>query len=235
MRAYCHKDQGVDRFRQWDNLKRGLPVQQRQAHELHCEAGVVEGPCGLEELRQFQQALGSQYQLLVMTRLKPFFLIFKGPAAPHQIRLLKSNHHFDGCTSFAAYVNRSYYCVDCERGFNTNDGNNHTCQGNRCCACGRFDCPHYVRGTRPTDYWTLCHCKFCGAYCKRHHVVTKKCQSVKTCFKCQAKYTVVPNQRHKCGYAKCPVCHEWVSINDHKCYIQPVAEEEERDTEEPTE
>ena len=235
MRAYCHKDQGVDRFRQWDNLKRGLPVQQRQAHELHCEAGVVEGPCGLEELRQFQQALGSQYQLLVMTRLKPFFLIFKGPAAPHQIRLLTSNHHFDGCTSFAVYVNRSYYCVDCERGFNTNDGNNHTCQGNRCCACGRFDSPHYVRGTRPTDYWTLCHCKFCGAYCKRHHVVTKKCQSVKTCFKCQAKYTVVPNQRHKCGYANCPVCHEWVSINDHKCYIQPVAEEEERDTEEPTE
>ena len=122
MRAYCHKDPGVDGFSQWDNLKRGLPVQQRQAQELHCEAGVVEGPCGLEELRQFQQALGSQYQLLVMTRMKPFFLIFKGPAAPHQIRLLKSNHHFNGCTSFPAFVNRSYYCVDCERGFNTNDG-----------------------------------------------------------------------------------------------------------------
>ena len=235
MRAYCHKDQGVDRFCQWDNLKRGLPVQQRQAPELHCEAGVVEGPCGLEESRQFQQALGSQYQLLVMTRMKPFFLIFNGPAVPHQIRLLRSNHHFDGCTSFPAYVNRSYYCVDCERGSNTNDGNNHTCQGNRCCACGRFDCRHYVRGTRSTDYWTLCHCKFYGAYYKRHHVVTKQCKSVKTYFKCQAKYTVVPNQRHNCGYANCPVCHEWVSINDHKCYIQPVAEEQERDTEEPTE
>ena len=210
-------------------------MQQRQAQELHCEAGVVEGPCGLEELRQFQQALGSQYQLLVMTRMKPFFLICKGPAAPHQIRLLKSNHHFDGCSSFPAFVNRSYYCVDSERGFNTNDGNNHTCQGNCCCACGRFDCRHYVRGTRPTDYCTLCHCKFYGAYCKRRHVVTKQCQPVKTCFKCQAKYTVVPNKRHQRGYAKCPVCREWVSINDHKCYIQPVVEEEERDTEEPTE
>ena len=31
------------------------------------------------------------------------------------------------------------------------------------------------------------------------------------------------------------MCHEWVSINDHRCYIQPVVEEEERDTEEPTE
>ena len=116
MRAHCHKDQGVDGFRDWDNLKRGRPVQQRQAQELHRQAGVDEGPCGIEELRQFQQALGSQYQLLVMTRMKPFFFIFKGPTAPRQIRLLKSNDHFDGCTSFPAFVNRSYYCVDCEGG-----------------------------------------------------------------------------------------------------------------------
>ena len=227
MRGHCHKDDGTDGFRQWDNLKRGRPVQQHQAQELHRQAGVAEGPCGLEELRQFQQALGPQYQLLVMTRMKPFFLIFKGPAAPHQIRLLKSNHHFDGCTSFSAVVNRSYYCLDCERGFNTNDRTNHTCQGNRCSVCGRFDCQDYVRGTRPTEYWTLCHCKFYGACCKRHHVVTKQCQSVKACLKWQAQYTVVPDRRHKSGHAKCPVCQEWVSIHDHKCYIQPVVEEEE--------
>ena len=122
----------------------------RQAQELHREAGVVESPCGLEELRQCQQAFSPQYQLLVMTRMKPFF-IFKGPAAPHQIRLLKSNHHFDGCTSFPAFGDRSYYCVDCERGFNTDDGPTHTCQGKHYSECGRFDCGDYVRGTRPTD------------------------------------------------------------------------------------
>ena len=83
MRAHCHIDHGVDGFRQWDNLERGRSVQQHQAQELHRQAGVAEGPCGLPELRQ---ALGSQYQLLVMTRMKPFFLIFKGTAAPHQIR-----------------------------------------------------------------------------------------------------------------------------------------------------
>ena len=167
MRAHCHKDQGVDGFRHWDNLKRERPVQQHQAQELHRQAGVAEGPCGLPELLQFQQALGSQYQLLVMPRMKPFSLIFKGPAARHQIRLLKSNDHFDGCTSFPAFVNRSYYCVDCERGFNTNDRTNHTCQGNRCRACGRVDCQDYVRGI----HCTLCHYKFYGGYCKRHHLV----------------------------------------------------------------
>ena len=191
MRAHCHKDQGVDGLHQWDNLKRRLPVQQIQAQDLHQQAGVAEGPSGLPELCQVQQALGSQYQLLVMTRMKPFFLIFKGPAVPHQIRLLKSNDHFDGCTSFPDFVNHSYYCVDCERGFNTNDRTNHTYQGRRCSACSRFDCQDYVCGTRPTNYCTLCHCKFYSAYCKHHHVVTKQCQSVKTCLKCQAQYTVV--------------------------------------------
>ena len=202
-------------------------MQQRQAQALHQQASAAEGPCGIPELRQFQQALGSQYQLSVMTRMKPFFLIFKGPAAPHQIRLLKSNHHFDDCTSFPAFVNRPYDCVDCERGFNTNDRANHVCQGKRCSACGRFDCQDYVRGTQPTAYCPACHCKFYGPRCQLYHLVSSQCHTLKTCLKCQAKYTVVPNKRHQCGYAKCRVFRQWVSINDHKCYIQPVVEEEE--------
>ena len=116
-------------------------MQQRQAQELHHQVGIDLGPCGLEELRQFQHALGPQYELLVMTRMKPFFFIFKGSTAPHQICLLKSKHHFDGCMSFPAFVNHSYYCLDCEKGFNTNGGTHHSCQDNCCRACGRFDCP----------------------------------------------------------------------------------------------
>ena len=231
MRAHCHKEDGVDALRLWDSLKKGYPVQQQQAKALHQSAGVPEGPCGLPELAKFQQALGPSYQLLVMLRMKPFDLIFKGPDAPHQIRLIKSNEHFDGLTSFPAFLNRSYYCVDCQRGFNTNDKENHICEGRRCSACARFNCENYKRGTRPTDYCTLCHCKFYGPFCKRHHVVTKQCQSVKTCIKCQARYTVVPNRRHKCGFAKCPVCREWVSIQEHKCFIQPVVHEEVEETE----
>ena len=231
MRAHCHKDQGVDGFRLWENLKRGYPIQEEEAKELHRQAGVVEGPCGLPELAKFQQALGPTYQLLVMLRIKPFDLIFKGPDAPHQICLLKANNHFDGLTSFPAFLNRSYYCIDCERGFNTNDKENRICEGRRCSSCGRFDCPDYVRATRPTNNCTLCHCNFYGANCKQHHVVSKQCQTVKTCIKCQARYTVVANRRHKCGFAKCPVCKEWVSIQEHKCYIQPVKEKEEEETE----
>ena len=232
MRAHCHKNDGVDSHRHWENLKRGLPIQEQEAKKLHREANVPEGPCGLQELQQLQQALEGQYQLLVMTRMKPFFMIFKGPSAPHQIRLLKSNDHFDGCTSFPAFVNRSYYCLECEKAFNTDDRAHHPCKGKRCTACSRFNCPNYVSGTQPSDYCSHCHTKFFGIDCKNHHFSSNLCQSNKTCLQCQGQYAVIKGKRHRCGYAKCHVCQEYVYINDHRCYIQPVVEEETEQTEE---
>ena len=226
MRAHCHKNDGVEGHRNWENLKSGQPVQEKLAKELHQQAGVPEGPCGIEEFPKFQEALGPQYQLLVMTMMHPFLLIFKGPPAPNQIRLLKSNEHFDGCTSFPAITDRSYYCLDCEKGYNSNDKDHHACNGKRCTACARFNCEDYVAGTQPTDYCTLCHSLFFGIHCKRYHFDTKQCQNHKTCLKCRAQYFVIKGKRHQCGYAKCPVCCKFVSINDHKCYIQPVSEKE---------
>ena len=160
MRAYCHKQDGVDGFRNWDNLKRGRPIQLRLARELHQQAGVPEGACDLEALRAFQDILKPHYQLLVMCRSKPFFLLFKGPPAPKQIRLIKSNNHYDGCTSFPAFVNRSYWCVDCEKGFNDNDAQHHPCQGKMCRACSRIDCPEYNMHHSPHLLCDLCNCRF---------------------------------------------------------------------------
>ena len=232
MRAHCHKNDGVDGHRNWENLKSGQPVQEKLAKELHQQARVPEGPCGIPELHQFQQTLGPQYQLLVMSRMHPFLLIFKGPPAPHQIRLLKSNEHFDGVTSFSAFVDRSYFCLDCGKGFNTNDKAHHPCKGKRCSSCARFNCPDYVLGTQPTQHCTHCNTKFFGPSCKGHHFDTKQCQSHKTCQNCQAQYMVIKGKRHCCEYAKCAVCKQFVSINHHKCYIQPVVEEQPEPTEE---
>ena len=231
MRAHCHKHQGVDGHRNWENLRHGYPVQQREAQELHRQAGVPEGACGMPELEQFQQALGPSYQLLVMTRMQPFYLFYKGPPAPNQICLLKSNNHYDGCTSFPAFVNRSYYCIECERAFNTDDGAHHSCKGKRCTACSRFDCPDFVPKSEPSDYCSHCHTKFFGIQCKNHHFASNQCETHKTCRNCYAQYMVITGKRHRCGFAKCTVCKQFVSINHHKCYIQPVAVEEEEETE----
>ena len=231
MKAYCHKNEGMDEFRKWDNLKRGYPVQKSEAQELHRQAGVDEGPCGLPELEQFQQALGSNYQLLVMARMYPFHLIYYGPPAPQKICLLKSNEHYDGVTSFSAFTNRGYYCFDCQRAFNTNDKSHHSCKGKRCSACSRFDCPDFVPKSEPSDYCSLCNTKFFGPSCKGHHFASNQCETHKTCRNCYAQYMVITGKRHRCGFAKCSVCKQFVSINHHKCYIQPVQEKEAEETE----
>ena len=232
MRAYCHRQEGVDGHRNWENTKRGLPIQQRLARELHAQAGVPQGPCGMKEFPKFQEALGPQYQLFVMTRMDPFLPIFIGPDAPNKICLLKSNDHFDGCTSIAAFLDRSYYCFYCQKGFNSNDKAHHSCKGKRCSACARFNCPDYVPGAQPEDHCTQCNSKFFGPSCKGHHFDTKQCETHKTCLQCQAQYMVIKGKRHRCGFSKCPVCTKWVFIADHKCFIQPVVEEQPEPTEE---
>ena len=234
-RAHCHKNNGVDGHRNWENLKRGLPVQHNEAKELHRLAEVPEGACGVPELIRFQQALGPSYQLLVMARMNPFHLIYYGPSAPHQIRLLKSNEHYDGLTSFAAFRNTSYYCIDCQQAFNTNDKSHHSCRGKRCTACSRFNCEDYLPGTQPSDYCSHCHTKFFGIHCKRHHFASNQCETHKTCRNCYAQYMVIKGKRHRCGFAKCNVCKEYVYINDHRCYIQPVVQEKEEEETEQTE
>ena len=235
MKAHCHKNQGMDEFRKWENLRHGYPVQQREAQELHRQAGIDEGPCGLQELEQFQQALGSNYQLLVMARMYPFHLIYYGPPAPQKICLLKSNEHYDGVTSFSAFTNRGYYCFDCQRAFNTNDKSHHSCRGKRCSACSRFDCPDFVPKSEPSDYCSLCNTKFFGPSCKGHHFASNQCETHKTCRNCYAQYMVIKGKRHRCGFTKCNVCRKYVNINDHRCYIQPVQEKEAEETEEPAE
>ena len=235
MRAHCHRNEAMDEFRKWENLKRGLPIQEKKARELHRQAGVPEEACGIPELQQFQKALGSQYQLLVMTRMYPFHLIYYGPPAPQQIRLLKSNEHYDGLTSFPAFTNHSYYCLDCQQAFNTNDKSHHSCRGKRCTACSRFNCEDYLPGTQPSDYCSHCHTKFFGIHCKRHHFASNQCETHKTCRNCYAQYMVIKGKRHRCAFAKCNVCKEYVYINDHRCYIQPVVQEKEEEETEQTE
>ena len=54
----------VDKGSHFNNLRNGRPIQEILVKQLHQEAGVPEGPCGFEELTQFQEFLGPQvYQL----------------------------------------------------------------------------------------------------------------------------------------------------------------------------
>ena len=43
----------------YKNLRKGCPIQGEIAKELYQKANVHEGPCGLKELQQFQDAISS--------------------------------------------------------------------------------------------------------------------------------------------------------------------------------
>ena len=141
MRAWCHRnDPGHMPRNNWETLRKGRPRQGIMAKDLHRAAGVAEGPCGLPELRQFQTYLSTldpPYQLKVLSRQHPFFLIFRGPDATHKIILLKSEHHYEGCTTITGFINKSYWCHECDRGYNTNDAAHHPCEGTTCRSCNR--------------------------------------------------------------------------------------------------
>lgn len=74
MKAYVDGDPD----KQYDNLRRGRPIQERLAKQLHRDAEVPEGPCGYEELEKFQALLGPQgYKIIVIDYISSAIL-FRG-------------------------------------------------------------------------------------------------------------------------------------------------------------
>ena len=225
VKAWIHRnDPGVMPRNDWTMLQKGLPRQGVYARQLHQAAGVPEGPCGLEELVKFQQHLAPDYQLKVISRQHPFFIIYRGPEAPHIIRLLKSGEHYEGCKTFTGFTNRSYWCDECDSGFNDNDAANHPCEGKTCRACNRTNphsCPDYDKFTKPSLPCTNCHFKFYGPNCLQHHQASNRCAKYKKCLSCQAGYKVDKKHPHRCGEEECYSCGHMVKIATHKCFIQP--------------
>ena len=223
-KAWLHRnDPGVMPKNDWDTLRKGRPRQEKMAKELHQAAGVPEGPCGLPELDKFQKYLAPTYQLKVMSRQKPFFIIYKGPEAPHILRLLKSGNHFEGCKAFTGFIDRSYWCDLCDKGFDHNDAAHHSCEGRTCRACDRNNntCPDYDRFSTPCLPCDRCHFKFYGQHCLAHHQASKECGKKKKCLHCFAGYKVDKKHPHRCYYEECYSCGLTVNIKTHKCYIQP--------------
>ena len=226
MKAHCHRnDPGHMPRNNWENLRDGRPRQKTMAQDLHRAAGVPEGPCGLPELDKFQQYLSTldpPYQLKVLSRQHPFFLIYRGPDADHKIILLKSNDHYEGCTKITGFVNKSYWCHECDRGFEHNEARQHPCEGTTCRSCNRNQpnpCPDYDKMKRATTICNQCHLSFYGPQCLAFH--RKTCGKKRKCLTCCAVYVVDRKHPHRCGWEECYSCHYDVPIATHKCTIQP--------------
>ena len=237
--AKAYRDWGY-RDEQYKAIKKGGAFQKELARQLHRRARVPEGPCGLGELELFQIVL-TDYQIVVVSADHGYQIIFKGPRQPdHKLLcLIKVQDHYHVCHSLSGFFGKNYFCLDCEKSFNSNDLQHHRCPGRKCTSCHQAHCRDFSTAAGPAA--VLCRdCKrfFVGADCLLNHQThtsagrvapvpqASVCSTLKRCLDCQVLcHGLQTIQRHKCGYGKCPSCREQVPTDTHRCYIQPIVEQ----------
>ena len=223
------------------SVKRGFPLQEELAKQLHRMARVPQGPCGLQELQMFQTYL-SDYQIVVVCAEMGYQIIFKGPHKPKekQLILVKTGEHYHACTSLSGFFGSSYFCTDCEKSFKTDDTAHHKCRGKRCYACEQRDCTAYRQIDRANLYCPSCCRYFFSAECYANHLQytslgTKNtagisvCQSKKRCPHCnRMMHGKSEVRQHRCGHSTCPSCEQYLDLSTHQCFIQPILQENPR-------
>ena len=115
-------------------------IQLDRALTLHEAANVPLGPCGIDEVKLFQQYL-TNYQIIVVSGAHNNSIIYppKPPGTDEKpiIGLYLHNNHFDVITSIAGFLSKSYFCRRCHKCYNcTTD---HLCPA-MCRSCRAFGC-----------------------------------------------------------------------------------------------
>ena len=95
----------VDQHPQWHSFKYGRKLQKEHALLLHRDAQVPFGPCGYDELAQFNQAPSLfDYQILLVDADRAFSITsFGSPAPGKQLVLLHDKGHYDVITSLSRW------------------------------------------------------------------------------------------------------------------------------------
>ena len=234
--------------------------QLKEAKKLHQAASVPEGLCGLTEVEKFQDYLGPQGFRIIVVEASRGGVIFKGEKyqdAEKIISIVKSVHvneegqetaHYDGVTSIKGFMNRSYFCSKCCKGYDHEDSAHHRCLARSCPSCKQRPadnkdggCIDYTLWAKPDRSCRACRREFYGDACFEAHLMVPEvveneeelgddeissvmeadstCQTLKRCTECMATYKVIPGLPHKCLHARCKHCLEFVPIYDHQCYI----------------
>ena len=208
-------------------------IQLDRALDLHQAANVPLRPCGMDEVKLFQQHL-TNYQIIVVSGDHNNSIIYPpeppGTDEKPTINLYYHNNHFDVITSIPGFLNRSYFCHRCHKPYDhTSD---HTCP-TMCGSCRGFGCEYEGDGIVCNE----CNRLFKNQSCYDHHKEPingggrSVCEVIRKCEKCGKAMDVrkVRNGGHICG-KKCPTCGVILDSKDtdHQCYIRQQEYEEER-------
>ena len=209
------------------------PLQRERAFDLHEAANVPLGPCGLNEVALFQQYL-TNYQIIVVSGDHNNSIIYppqsSGTDERPVISLYYQNNHFDVITKLPGFLCRSYFCVRCYKAYSSTT--DHLCT-TMCRSCRGFGCVWEGNGIICNE----CDRKFKNQTCYDRHKNEPingggrtVCQVIRKCEKCGKSMNVIKikDGGHICG-RKCETCGLILTPEDtdHKCYIQPLEQEED--------
>ena len=224
----------VDKDPRYKQIKRSdRPVQREKAIALHRAANVPLGPCGLNEVALFQQYL-SDYQIRVISGDHNNSVIYPpqplGTDEKKHLALYFHDNHFDTINSIPGFLGRGYFCFRCDKSYDhTTD---HLCT-NMCRSCRGFGCDWENDGIVCNE----CDRKFKNQTCYDRHKNElingggrTVCEVIRKCEKCGKSMHIMKIKPggHICG-RKCQTCGVVLTREDtdHKCYIQPLEQEED--------
>ena len=210
-------------------------IQFERALALHQAAHVpFDIPCGLKEVDLFQQHL-TNYQIIVVSGDQNNTIIYphKPPANPNpekSIYLYYQANHFDVITTLPGFLNTSYFCHVCHKGYDhTTD---HLCDG-MCKSCRGVGCTFENNGIICKECDRLFNNQECYDRHKQEPINgggRTMCETVRKCPTCKKSMDVTKLKNHACeDNKKCTICKVKCNPNDpnHKCYMQQEQVKEE--------
>ena len=213
--------------------KSNRPVQLDRALDLHQAANVPLGPCGMNEVKLFQNYL-TNYQIIVVSGDHNNSIIYppKPPGTDEKpiISLYLHDNHFDVITTLPGFLNKSYFCRRCHKCYSSTT--DHLCPA-MCSSCRGFGCVLEGDGIVCNE----CDRLFKNQTCYDHHKEPiidggdrSVCELIRKCEKCGKAMDVrkIKDGGHICG-KKCRTCGLILNQEDteHLCYIQQLEQEEE--------
>ena len=215
-------------------IEPGNSIQRERAFDLHEAANVPLGPCGLKEVGLFQDYLVN-YQIIVVSGDQDNAIIYPpqpraNPNPEKSIYLYYQANHFDVITKLPGFLNKSYFCHACHKGYDVTT--DHMCD-RMCQSCRGFGCVIQGNGITCQECDRLFKNQTCYDRHKQEPINgggRTVCEAVRKCPKCKKSMDVRKLNKHPCvDNRECPTCKAVLNPNDpnHKCYIQQEQPKEE--------
>ena len=224
----------IEKDPRYKGIRQGNDMQRQRALDLHHVANVPLGPCGLKEVDLFQQYLVN-YQIIVVSGDQDNAIIYPphpraNPNPEKAIYLYYQTNHFDVITKLPGFLNKSYFCHVCHKGYDVTT--DHLCKG-MCQSCRGIGCTIEDNGITCNE----CNRLFKNQTCYDRHKQEPingggrtVCETIRKCSKCQHSVDVRKLNNHQCvDNKKCPTCKIGRNPEDinHKCYMQQQEPKEE--------